>query len=476
MWGPLSGSSSQVIAGVILDETFSSAEIGLINNGTVDVTFSGNVSAAGDDFTTGVTIKDDGATTTISSGTLQTNESIVRYVLSAPVVSGSAVTWEYTGSGPLNVETTTAQSVTDNITDYLMAIIKTDNTGSSADDEFTLPASGGPYRVIDWGDGDTSDTSVSDNVTHSYSAAGTYTIKLDKISASFQPFKFLGGGDMLKLLSISQWGDIVWSAINSSFHGCTNFDITAVDLPDMDSCGSGVNTFHSCSGITGEFPPIDFSSTTNLINMFYGCSGITSIHAGIDFTAANIISAAWYGCSGLTSFPNIDLSSVASGTGSWTNCSSLTSFPALDLSGHTSGFNAMWKGCSSLTSFGVVNMSNATNISEAWSGCTSLSAMPLVDLSSVTYFASGWYNCTSLVTFPAINMHSMNNGDSCFTNVTLATADYSALLIDLAANNSNTSVTFHGGDSKYNTSGATARTTLVDPAGLNWSISDGGPL
>ena len=57
--------------------------------------------------------------------------------------------------------------------DAFIITIKTDNPGSSGDDEFTLPWTG-TYDV-DWGDG-ISDTGLVDTQTHTYASAGTYDV------------------------------------------------------------------------------------------------------------------------------------------------------------------------------------------------------------------------------------------------------------------------------------------------------------
>lgn len=100
---------------------FDSAEIGLVNASTLDVTFDQGVNAS--DYSGGVTIKVNGTATSITSATQQANHAIVRYVI--PVLwhgSGDVVTWEYdSGSGnivsesdstPLN--NVTAQTATNN--------------------------------------------------------------------------------------------------------------------------------------------------------------------------------------------------------------------------------------------------------------------------------------------------------------------------------------------------------------------------
>jgi hypothetical protein len=82
-------------AAIIPGPTFASAEVGTVGATTVAVTFSEAVTAVGNDYTSGVTITVNGSAATISSGTRQTNQALVYYVLSAPVVYGDTITWAY---------------------------------------------------------------------------------------------------------------------------------------------------------------------------------------------------------------------------------------------------------------------------------------------------------------------------------------------------------------------------------------------
>jgi hypothetical protein len=98
--------------------TYLSGEVGLVNATTVAILFSENITAS--NYATGVTIKKNTVTQTISSATRQSDNRLVYYVLSTAVEYGDAVTWEYTGgtitdiaANPLG--TVTAQTVTNNL-------------------------------------------------------------------------------------------------------------------------------------------------------------------------------------------------------------------------------------------------------------------------------------------------------------------------------------------------------------------------
>lgn len=102
---------------------FQSAEIGTVNGYTLVVTFDSDIVAS--NYSTGVTVKVNNVSQTISSATRQANHAIVRYVIPIPWHgSGDALTWEYdadTGniegeSGGEPLADVSAQVVTNNIT------------------------------------------------------------------------------------------------------------------------------------------------------------------------------------------------------------------------------------------------------------------------------------------------------------------------------------------------------------------------
>jgi hypothetical protein len=94
-----------------------------------------------------------------------------------------------------------AQSSVSIQTEFIM-LVKTDNPGTSASDQFTIPTTTGTYNYdVDWGDGNT-DTGVTGTITHTFAGgAGTYTVK---ISGTFPRIYFngAGGSDAQKLLEI----------------------------------------------------------------------------------------------------------------------------------------------------------------------------------------------------------------------------------------------------------------------------------
>jgi surface protein len=155
---------------------------------------------------------------------------------------------------------------------------KTNNlsTGSSTATQIKLPlVSWGTYNfVVDWGDGTTSTITTwnAAATTHTYATAGTYTVKIKGICTGWS---FNGGGDRLKILSISSWGKLKLGTTQGFFFkGCTNLNLSGItDILDLVGTTNLTYCFESCTALTavGRINEWDMSSVTNLSAMFVHC-------------------------------------------------------------------------------------------------------------------------------------------------------------------------------------------------------------
>ena len=150
---------------------------------------------------------------------------------------------------------------------------KTDNSGNSESNQIMLPLSAsGTYNfTVNWGDGH-SDTITAYNqaeVTHTYSAAGTYDVE---ISGTITHFQFKNTGDKDKILDVVQWGTVVFSEMSQMFQGCTNLAISATDEPDLSGITSLSSMFRGASNFNSNISHWDTSSVTNMYYMFYQAS------------------------------------------------------------------------------------------------------------------------------------------------------------------------------------------------------------
>ena len=179
--------------------------------------------------------------------------------------------------------------------------VKTDNAGTSLDNQFTLPTNGSGYNYDIKYDGQTL-TGQTGSVTLTFpSGPGTYDVK---ISGSFPQCYFNNVGDRLKLLDIKNFGIYALGSTNQirAFLNCSNMAISAQDIGNFENVSNFADLFSKCANIT-TFPLIDTSNGDSFFK-------------------------SWYGLSSMTSFPSINISNGSNFNQSWRNCSSLTTFPS----------------------------------------------------------------------------------------------------------------------------------------------------
>lgn len=155
-----------------------------------------------------------------------------------------------------------------------ISVWKTDNTGTSNNDQITLPLLNNSTNnfIANWGDG-TSDTITAYNaaeITHTYASAGTYTVTLN---GTIGAFHFNNGGDKLKILEIKQWGSSTLGATIRGFWGTRNCDITAMDRPTITGIQLERAFAQSGTDVVGGNPfrnigTWDIKTITNINNAF----------------------------------------------------------------------------------------------------------------------------------------------------------------------------------------------------------------
>ena len=150
-------------------------------------------------------------------------------------------------------------------------LVKTDNAGTSAANQFTLPLrvfTGLTYDYfVDWGDGEFTSHNTNANVTHNYPTAGTYTIK---IYGKFETIYFNNIGDKLKLLEVLQWGDSFGRFGNclSAFFGCINLTRIADDVDILNEYLTNGQAMFQSNSLTSLPSGMTLNSLTNGWSMF----------------------------------------------------------------------------------------------------------------------------------------------------------------------------------------------------------------
>ena len=144
---------------------------------------------------------------------------------------------------------------------------KTDNPGTSNDSSITIPTTGAGYNYdVDWdNDGTFDEFGITGNVTHDFTSAGTYTIR---IQGAFPRIYFVSGLDQQKIISIDQWGTIAWTSMELAFYGTSNLVGNATDAPDLSGVTNMSSMFNRASVFNQDISSWDTSSVTTMDNMF----------------------------------------------------------------------------------------------------------------------------------------------------------------------------------------------------------------
>ena len=168
--------------------------------------------------------------------------------------------------------------------------VKTDNAGTSNNDQFTMPlVSAGSYNAyVNWGDGSSIDHITAYNqseVTHTFTGgAGTYEVK---VYGRLTGWSFNNGGDKAKFLDILQKGIFDHNNEDGAFYGCSNLtSISATDKPLFSSTSTSVvSFFRDCSFTSLDWSIYNFTGiayATNFLN------GITLDQTNLDSLLANL--------------------------------------------------------------------------------------------------------------------------------------------------------------------------------------------
>ena len=170
---------------------------------------------------------------------------------------------------------------------------------------------------VDWGDTGTNNYTTTGVKSHTYTTAGTYTIK---ISGSFDS----NTGNIRIGNDVATRGRLSATSIIGGVTGLLNFERTFYDCTDLTSIPTDLfryntavstngfsYTFYRCTGLTSL--PTDLFryntavSAQGFYSTFCGCTGLTSIPTDLfrynTAVSASGFSYTFYGCTGLTSLP-----------------------------------------------------------------------------------------------------------------------------------------------------------------------------
>ena len=340
--------------------------------------------------------------------------------------------------------------------DDFVITVKTDNSGTSNDNQFTIPTTGlGYHYSVDCSYNGTDvvydTTNHSGDYTCDYGPnSGIYTVV---IHGTFPQIYFNDGGDKRKILSIEQWGTSAWRSMEGAFHGCYNLKLNAQDTPNLSLATSMYEMFHNAVNIgegTGNWD-WDTSHITNMESLFLSNS---SSNFNADITSWNV--------SSVTNMKNIFFN-----TSFDRDISSWDVHMVEDLSGMflRTPFNQ---------NIGNWNTASATRTSWMFYHNTNfnqdISNWDVADVVDMSYMFDG---ATSFdQNLGSWDVSNVSNFLNIFHGITLSTDNYDALLNGWNAQTLHSFLNFDGGNSKY--CAVEAHDNLISPTGHSWTITDGG--
>jgi surface protein len=306
-----------------------------------------------------------------------------------------------------------------------------------ADDTLTLPlvATGTYNCTVNWGDASSSTITAWDDAdkAHTYAdeAATAYSIEISGTLIGWE-FDNIGDSDHL-MRDITQWGIFRPGNNGNWFKGCHSLTVSATDRLNMSGVTDANEAFQLCQALT-TIPSInnwDWSNVTSLYGTWHSCSVFNQDLSGMNLTTALV---------------NL---------------------------GYTFYGNTLFNG--DITTWPTDNVTTMT-----WMFYSAPAFNQNISVFHTSKVASFDFTFRDDIAFDqdlsALDFTGVTTANGMFFGVTLSTANYSALLIALAAQDVNDGVVFGGGSSLYSAGdAATARAHLVDvETGHSWVITDGG--
>ncbi|MCB0497266.1 MAG: BspA family leucine-rich repeat surface protein [Cyclobacteriaceae bacterium] len=173
-------------------------------------------------------------------------------------------------------------------------------TWQTTDGQITIPTTGGGYNYsIIWtnqtnaGVGDGSVSGVNGNYT--ISGLNNGDIYQVEINGSFPRINFNNGGDKDKILTVEQWGDIIWTSMETAFYGCTNLTVPAVDSPNLSVALSLNQMFHGATSFNQSIDHWDVSNIVIFYGMFWDATSFNQPLNSWVLTSATDISSMFQG-------------------------------------------------------------------------------------------------------------------------------------------------------------------------------------
>jgi surface protein len=155
--------------------------------------------------------------------------------------------------------------------DAFIIEVKTDNAGTSNDNQFQFTGAVGDYDVVAKQNDIVVATfnDLSNQETITLPSSGIYVLEVSaKEVNGFNRINFAQTGDRNKITDIKQWGNVVWSSFSRAFFGCFAMKVTATDEPNLSLCTSLFRMFRLTNEANPDVTNWDVSNIENFSQIF----------------------------------------------------------------------------------------------------------------------------------------------------------------------------------------------------------------
>jgi surface protein len=327
----------------------------------------------------------------------------------------------------------------------------TENTGTSASNQITIPGTGSGYSYsIYWESLSSSTatgtiaTSTSASQTITFPEPGQYKVA---IKGTYPRIYFNNGGDKLKILTVEQWGSPAWTSMASAFYGCASLTVPATDAPNLSGVTSMALMFAHAYSLNQPLNHWDVSNVTNMSQMFQSA---TSFNQPLSNWNTSNVTTMLFMFRDSNNF-NQDISM-------WST-SNVTSMRQMF---YNTSFNQPINNW---------NVSKVTNIQLMFYNTTFNQPLNSWNTASITDMYGVFFNNSDFnQDLSAWNISNVTTMGDMFLNATLSTQNLDSTLQGWAAQSLNSNVPFHLGLKTYSSTGQTALDTLRDT--YNWIITE----
>ncbi len=171
---------------------------------------------------------------------------------------------EFTDSMTFNIEVIDIRPFIMRIKTNNMLICS--NQLESDENQFRVAINGNTSDYdADWGDGSDLQEGLSESEVHTFPAEGEYIVKLYRDIGHLEYRDYY---DPLKILSLEQWGDTVWTSFHESFQGERNLVDNTTDLPILSNVTNMSFMFFGTIVNNPNVNDYNMSTITNISNMF----------------------------------------------------------------------------------------------------------------------------------------------------------------------------------------------------------------